>query len=116
MSSTPIAVLIVEDKFLVRMSIVAELGDNGLQALEAANALEAISILETAPAAHVVFTDADMPGGVDGLELAKIVQQRFHNIKLVVTSGHRLVTERDLSVETRFIPKPYVPNRSSRRS
>lgn len=51
-----IAVLVVEDEPLVRMDIVTELEDHGLQVLEAGNALEAIAILENQPVLDVIFT------------------------------------------------------------
>lgn len=103
-----IAVLVVEDEPLVRMAIVTELEDHGLQVLEAGNALEAIAILEKQPVVDVIFTDVDMPGGLDGLELAKIVKQRCPKIEVIVTSGHREVQQGDLPVKGRFVLKPYV--------
>lgn len=78
------------------MDIVTELEDHGLQVLEAGNALEAIAILENQPVLDVIFTDVDMPVGLDGLELAKIVKQHYPKIEVIVTSGHREVQEADL--------------------
>ncbi|KQN73448.1 response regulator [Devosia sp. Leaf64] len=110
MTSLGIAVLVVEDEPLVRMDIVGELEDQGFHVLEAGNALEAIAILADNPVVNVVFTDVDMPGGVDGLELARIVRERSPQIQVVVTSGHRVVAETDLPPSVKFIPKPYVPD------
>lgn len=98
----------MEDEALVRMDIVAELEDRGLEVLEASNALEAIAVLGDNPVVDVIFTDVDMPGGIDGIELAMLVKQRFPPIQVVVTSGHRIVTESDLPAQVKFIPKPYV--------
>jgi CheY-like chemotaxis protein len=108
MTDKKIAVLVVEDEPLVRLNIVAELEDNGLLVLEAGNALEAIAVLGDNPVVDVIFTDVDMPGGMDGLALARIVKDRYPPIQVVVTSGHRLVTERDLPEEAIFVPKPYL--------
>lgn len=108
MTEKKIAVLVVEDEPLVRLDIVAELEDHGLLVLEAGNAPEAIAILGDNPVVNVIFTDVDMPGGIDGLELARIVKERFPPIQVVVTSGHRIVTGRNLPADAKFIPKPYV--------
>ena len=43
--------------------------DEGLESIEASNADEAIRILETRTDIHIVFTDVDMPGAMDGLKL-----------------------------------------------
>lgn len=108
MTSPKIAVLVVEDEPLVRMDIVSELEDQGFHVLEAGNALEAIALLGDNPVVNVVFTDVDMPGGVDGLKLARIIKERSPQIQVVVTSGHRVVADTDLPPSVKFIPKPYV--------
>jgi CheY-like chemotaxis protein len=48
-------VLIVEDEFLLRMNAAEMIGDAGFDVVEAANADEAIAILEARPDIHVVF-------------------------------------------------------------
>lgn len=108
MSSGKIVVLVVEDEPLVRMNIVAELEGCGLQVLEAKNALEAISILGDHPMVHVLFTDADMPSGLDGLELARIVENRCPIIQMIVTLGHQQLVDADIPAAGTFLPKPYV--------
>ncbi|MBO9100980.1 response regulator [Rhizobium sp. K1/93] len=105
-----IAVLVVEDDALVRMGIVDELEVAGFEVFEAANATEAIERLIANVSISVMFTDVDMPGGVDGLKLAAAVRDRWPPIKILVTSGHRKVDVDALPVEARFIPKPYNPN------
>src|SRR5436305_11652394 len=54
-------VLIVEDEFLLRMNAVDMIRAAGFEAVEAANAEEAIEILETRSDITVVFTDIQMP-------------------------------------------------------
>lgn len=80
-------VLVVEDDFLLRMDAVDMVRAAGFEAVEAGNADEAISILEARPNIHVVFTDIQMPGSMDGLKLAKFVRDRWPPIKIVATSG-----------------------------
>src|SRR5436305_14716991 len=103
-------VWIVEDEFLLRMNAVDMIRAAGFDAVEAANADEAIDILETRRDITVVFTDIQMPGSMDGLKLARAVRGRWPPIKIVATSGLVHVTEADLPDGGRFLPKPYSQN------
>jgi two-component system, response regulator PdtaR len=82
-------VLIVEDDFLLRMDAVDIVKAAGFEPVEAGNADEAIAILESDLNIHVVFTDVQMPGTMDGLKLARFVRDRWPPIKIVATSGSR---------------------------
>jgi CheY-like chemotaxis protein len=102
-------VLIVEDEFLLRVDAVDMIKAAGFDVVEAANADEAIEILESRRDITVVFTDIQMPGSMDGLKLARAVRGRWPPIKIVATSGHVHVSETDLPEGGRFLPKPYSP-------
>ena len=102
-------VLIVEDEFLVRMDGAGMITDAGFEVVEAANADDAIEILEARRDITVVFTDIQMPGSMDGLKLARAVRGRWPPIKIVATSGLVDVGEKDLPEGGRFLPKPYSP-------
>ena len=102
-----ITVLVVEDEPLIRMDIVDQLQDLGFRVLEATNATEAVTMLIANKNIQVMFTDVDMPGGMDGLMLAAAVRDRWPPIKIIVTSGHRKVAISDLPAGSRFIDKPY---------
>lgn len=105
-----IEVLVVEDEVIVRLGIAAYLYDEGFAVLEAANADEPLEILNRNPEVQIVFTDVDMPGSMDGLALAAAVNDRWPLIKIVVTSGHRLVRTEHLPNLATFVPKPYTPD------
>jgi CheY-like chemotaxis protein len=100
-------ILVVEDEFLLRMDAAEMVAAAGFVVVEAANADEAIEILETRSDIAVVFTDIQMPGTMDGLRLARAVRGRWPPIKIVATSGHLTVAETDLPEGGRFLPKPY---------
>jgi CheY-like chemotaxis protein len=100
-------VLIVEDEFLLRMDVAEVIGAAGFEVIEAANADEAIEVLEARRDVMVVFTDIQMPGSMDGLKLARAVRGRWPPIKIVATSGRLNVRETDLPEGGRFLPKPY---------
>lgn len=110
MTPPKIVVLVVEDEPLVRMAIVDHLEDEGFAVLEAANADQAVEILSTNVNVRILFTDVDMPGGMDGLKLAAAVRDRWPPIAIVVTSGHRKVDMGQLPDMALFFPKPYDPS------
>ena len=101
-------VLIVEDDALLRMDAMQMIEEAGFDVLEAANADDAISILEARADIDVIFTDVDMPdGSMNGLKLAHAVKGRWPPIKIITTSGHFNVRHDDLPSGGEFIPKPY---------
>jgi CheY-like chemotaxis protein len=102
-------VLVVEDDLLLRMDAVDIVRSAGFDAVEASHADEAIEILEARPNIHVVFTDIQIPGSMDGLKLARFVKDRWPPIRIETTSGRVRISEADLPEGGRFIPKPYSP-------
>lgn len=102
-------ILIVEDELLIRMNAVEMIEEAGFEVVEAANADEAIAILEARLDITVVFTDIQMPGSMDGLKLAAAVRDRWPPILIVATSGHVKLGPGDLPQGGRFLPKPYSP-------
>jgi CheY-like chemotaxis protein len=100
-------VLVVEDEFIIRLNAMQVVEDAGYIALEAANADEAMRILEQRNDIDVVFTDINMPGSMDGLEMARAILRRWPPIALIVTSGKVLPTATELPAG-RFLPKPYA--------
>jgi CheY-like chemotaxis protein len=54
-----------------------------------------------------VFTDVNMPGNLDGLQLAAQVRERWPQVRLIVTSGGGQVGPEQVRPPGRFIPKPY---------
>jgi DNA-binding NtrC family response regulator len=101
-------VLIVEDEFLVRLAATAMVEEAGFEAVEAANADEAIAVLEARPDIRVVFTDIVMPGSMDGLKLAAHVRGKWPFVKIIATSGHHRFWEGNIPDGVPFLPKPYT--------
>jgi hypothetical protein len=67
-------ILIVEDEFLLRLDSAETIESAGFGVIQAANPGEAIAFLRARPDIHVVFTDIQMPGSMDGLKLARFVR------------------------------------------
>ncbi|MCK1279773.1 response regulator [Bradyrhizobium sp. 61] len=102
-------ILIVEDDLLIRMNAADMVRDMGFDVFEAADADEAVNLLETEPAITVVFTDIQMPGSMNGLRLAAVIRDRWPPVRLLITSGQVSPAADDIPLGARFIPKPYLP-------
>ncbi|MDP3078238.1 HWE histidine kinase domain-containing protein [Bradyrhizobium sp.] len=99
-------VLIVEDEMMLRMRAVDIVEDAGFHSVEAVNADEAMSILESRSDISLLFTDIQMPGTMDGLKLAHTVHSRWPDIKIILVSGQVKPSEAERPVDSRFFGKP----------
>lgn len=100
-------VLVVEDEFLVRMNAVDLIEQAGHEVLEAADADEAIRILESRKDIRIVFSDFQMPGTMDGVRLLQVIHHRWPPIRLILISGRTLSPNSTLPDGSAFLPKPY---------
>lgn len=107
----PKEVLVVEDEPLVRMVAADALADKGIMAWEAADADEALHVLDEHPRIGLIFTDVNMPGKMNGLGLAHEVSNRRPEVVLIVTSGAVSIADEDLPDHGSFLPKPYPTER-----
>src|SRR5436309_1694174 len=99
-------VLIVEDEMVLRMRAVDIVEDAGFCAVEAANADQAMSILESRSDISLLFTDIQMPGSMDGLKLAHAVHDRWPAIKIILVSGQVNPSDAERPADSRFFGKP----------
>jgi two-component sensor histidine kinase/DNA-binding NarL/FixJ family response regulator len=99
-------VLVVEDEMVLRMRAVDIVEDAGFCPVEAVNADEAISILESRSDISLLFTDIQMPGSMDGLKLAHAVHDRWPAIKIILVSGQVKPTDAEKPADSRFFGKP----------
>jgi two-component sensor histidine kinase len=100
------AVLVVEDEMMLRMRAVDIVEDAGFTAVEAVNADDALTILESRSDIKLLFTDIQMPGSMDGLKLAYAVHERWPSIKIILVSGQLKLTDDDKPADSRFFGKP----------
>lgn len=103
-----ITVLVVEDQPLLRLHAVDMIEDAGFIALEAEDADAAIAILMLSADVQLVFTDIEMPGSMDGIQLATLVRDRWPPMHIIVTSGRDLVDASTLPVGCPFVAKPPI--------
>jgi len=101
-------ILVVEDQPLLRLHAIDMIQDAGFIALEAEDADAAIAILMLSADIQLVFTDIEMPGSMDGIQLAALVRDRWPPMRIIVTSGRGPVDASTLPVGCPFIAKPPI--------
>jgi CheY-like chemotaxis protein len=106
-----IVVVFAEDEALIRMAGAEALRGEGFAVIEAGHAEDALSILQTcASDIHVLFTDIEMPGTMDGLALAHRTAQSWPWIALLIASGRAHHEHAVRPAKSRFLTKPYTPS------
>ncbi len=103
------AILVVEDDLLLRFEMVDNLQDAGFEVVEAGSADEAIQVLAARHDIRIVFTDVQMPGSMDGIQLAAAVRDRWPPIDIIITSGRSDIRKQDIPARGLFLSKPVSP-------
>jgi CheY-like chemotaxis protein len=101
-------VLVVEDDVLTRMAASEELRDHGYSVIEAANADEALSVLNGPTRIDLVVTDMRMPGTLDGAALAHHIRTQLPFMKVVMISGQTPAPDVRRMLDG-YLPKPVAP-------
>jgi DNA-binding response OmpR family regulator len=118
-SSAPPAstILVVEDEVLVRLAIADYLRDCGYQVFEAGDAAEAQIVLNAGTSVDVVFSDVQLPGGMDGFGLARWIRQHHPGVQVLLTSGRVNEAHRaaELCDDGPLLAKPYGEDEVLRR-
>lgn len=103
-------VLLVEDDDLVRSQVMRQLAALGCDARACANGHDALDVMATGDPIDLLMTDVNMPGGLNGRQLADHARLLAPRLPILFTSGH---TEdpilRSVGHDPRaaFLPKPY---------
>ncbi len=103
-----LVVLVVEDEPLVRALTVDALEDEGFEVIEAPTGDQALRVLKARSDVDVVLTDVDMPGSIDGFQLARMARTMFPHVVVIVVSGGVRSGFTGLAPDARFVPKPYT--------
>jgi CheY-like chemotaxis protein len=101
-------VLLVEDEVLISEPVSDALADQGFAVHVAQTADAALQYLEGEHDVDVLFTDINLPGQIDGAELANRARAMRPDLPIVYASGH--VTSSDLGElvpRSVFVNKPY---------
>ena len=108
LGSRPETILFVEDEALVRMDMAEFLRERGYGVHEAATANEAIEALQAEFVVDLVFTDINLPEGMNGLELAQWTLRNRPDVKVLVTTGDFSRMAEVPRTIVAFLGKPYT--------
>ena len=99
-------VLVVEDEPLIRSPVAEYLRMAGYKVIEAANAAEAVEVFASGTVIHLVFSDVNMPGLMDGIGLARWISRHHPGVHVILTSAISHAA-RAGEIAMAFLPKPY---------
>jgi CheY-like chemotaxis protein len=103
-------ILVVEDDHLVKEYVLAQLHSLGYATLDAANASEALALVEQGCKFDLLFTDVIMPGTMNGRQLADRLLEDFPQLKVLFTSGYTenaIIHHGRLDTGVLLLAKPY---------
>jgi len=103
-------ILVVEDEVLQRFPVAEFLRNAGYRVLEAGNADDARAIFRAGEPVEMVFSDVNMPGEMNGFELAHWIRTAFPDVRVLLTSGvDHMATNKGYGLEDGpVLPKPYL--------
>jgi CheY-like chemotaxis protein len=105
----PIRVLLVEDEFLIAEWVAEALSEQGFAVHAVSNARDALRHLAAAPV-DVLFTDINLPAGMDGAALARHARELLPELPVVYASARVAALELHERVPgALFVHKPYEP-------
>jgi CheY-like chemotaxis protein len=101
-------VLVVEDEALISEVVRDALTDNGFAVHLADSGDAALRYLEGGHAIDVLFTDINLPGSIDGTELANRARELQPELPVIYTSGHVFPRQLEpMAPRSVFVNKPY---------
>ena len=92
---------------LLRLHAAGLLEEHKFAVVEAANAAEALNVLQSRSDVRLLFTDIQMPGNLDGMDLVREVHARWPSVLLVIASGRMKPPQAEIPDDGRFVSKPY---------
>lgn len=102
------SVLLVEDDNEVAALVAEMLDELGFQVTRVATAAAALGALANGRSVDVVFSDIMMPGGMNGVELAKEIRARRKDLPVLLTSGYSEAAKTAADAAgIKILPKPY---------
>jgi len=110
-ATVPATVLMVEDEVLISRLVADALCEHGFVVHEAADADAALRYIDEGGVLDVLFTDINLPGLMNGKDLAVKVRERRPELPVVYTSGrHSHSGSNRLVPRSVFVAKPYDPD------
>jgi signal transduction histidine kinase/ActR/RegA family two-component response regulator/sensor domain CHASE-containing protein len=101
-----VRVLLVEDDLEVQNVATELLYSVGCQVVRAGDGGSALAALERDPAIELLISDLAMPGDMSGLELARIVRQRYPGVPILLSTGYSQYAAQAVREGFKLIEKP----------
>jgi CheY-like chemotaxis protein len=109
-SSYELVVLVVEDEFLIRDSIVDYLRNAGCLVFEAPSGEKALAMLHAKRPIDVVFTDIQLSGKLSGWDVGAACRALWPDVAVIYTSG-QIAHATQTVAGSLFFDKPYHPEK-----
>ena len=101
-------VLLVDDDEEVAALVGEMLEHLGYRVTHAASAIDALTALQNGCQVDIVFSDVMMPGGMNGVELAREIRTRDLGVPVLLTSGYAEAAQQSAAAEgVHVLAKPY---------
>ncbi|BFN29380.1 blue-light-activated protein [Pseudomonas sp. SCT] len=101
-------VLLVDDDEEVAALVGEMLEHLGYRVTHAASAANALTALQNGCRVDIVFSDVMMPGGMNGVELAREIRTRDLGVPVLLTSGYAEAAQQSAAAEgVHVLAKPY---------
>lgn len=107
METNSARILVVEDDQEVADVCAAALEEFGYSVQHVDSAHKAIEILSTKDEVDLVFSDVVMPAGMSGVQMARVVRERFPDLPVLLTTGYSTAAMEALSAGFPILNKPY---------
>lgn len=103
-------IMLVEDEFLIRLTLSEALADEGYEVIEAASGEDALAALEAdGGTIGLMLTDIQLPGALDGKALAARLRERQPGLPVIFMSG-RPDPLPESAAPQMMMAKPYLPS------
>ncbi len=104
-------VLVVDDEPTVRMLVTEVLEDLGYTAIEAADGVAGLKVLQSDVRIDLLVTDVGLPGGMNGRQMAEAGREKRPGLKVLFITGYAEATvlgHGQLAPGMQVITKPFV--------
>ncbi len=105
------SVLVVDDEPAICMLVAEVLGDLGYRVMEAANAAEALNVIQSPARVDLLISDVGLPGGMNGRQLAEAARQLRPGLKTLFITGYAenaMLTHGHLEPGMHAMSKPFA--------
>lgn len=108
--AAPIRVMVVEDEFLIRLTLAEVLSDEGYEVLEAETGDEAAELLDMPGEIAVLLTDIQLPGKLDGRALVTHARLARPGLPVIFMTGRPDSRGAAPGPRDVYVAKPYLPS------